>query len=129
MNVLLVSAILAMFSICPAIADTANCAGQSGCRGNPLFVLSSTGPARSYGLFITAPADQPCPLVQYRVSGEGAMMIGQSPYLEPGRGALIRLTRRFDAGRHILRVRAIGCADTGVALRRVILRRPSPDHS
>lgn len=95
------------------------------------YVLRATSDTRSYGLWVSAPEDN-CRMVRYAVRS-GATLLGHSPPLRPGDGAVIRIGRGFSVGEHVLDVTGIGagigCDAPPAETRRVLLGKTSPDHS
>lgn len=111
----------------PALADTydTDC-GSNGCSTEVPF--ASTSDRRSYGLLVAAP-DSGCHRVRFRVHGNKARLLGQSPPLAPGELALVRMGRGFPAGENWVTVASVGCDTPPAAVRRVILAKIAPDHS
>ncbi|WP_374431279.1 hypothetical protein [Tabrizicola sp.] len=107
----------------PLAADPATC-GWNACPTT--ISLTSVSAQRSYGLLLAAP-EAGCRRVRFRVEGAG-VVLGQTPPLDPGELAVVRLGRGFPAGPVRLRIAAIGCDSPPAATRRVTLAKLSPDH-
>jgi hypothetical protein len=105
-------------------ADGVKTCQRGACRAT--FELVSVSDGQGYGLLLAAP-DVGCRQVRYRVEGEGKVL-GRTPSLRPGELALVRMSRRFVAGAHLLSIAAEGCSALPVAPRRVRLAKASPDH-
>lgn len=119
----LVAAGLVLSLSCPPSAGTLPC-GRIDC---PTTVsLASVSEHRSYGLLLVAP-ETGCRRVRFRVE-EAGVMLGQTPPLDPGELAVVRLGRSFPPGEVRLQILAIGCDRPPAAMRRVTLAKLSPDH-
>lgn len=91
-----------------------------------LFFVADT--RADLALLLRAPISLRCPVVRYRVEGNGKASI--SAALGPGEVQILRLrSRPPTAGQMALRVTPVGCAAPPVLARRVILGRKSNDHS
>lgn len=90
------------------------------------YRLVSTSDRQGYGLLIAAP-ESGCRRVRFRVEDQGAVL-GKTPALDPGELAVVRMTRRFAEGDHLLSIAAEGCSAKPAATRRVTLAKLSPDH-
>lgn len=113
--------------VCVAIALSGPVSAETQKRSETDFVLTASSDLRSYGVWISAPAEG-CRIVRYVVASAGRTL-GHSPPLRPGDGALIRIGRGFAMGDHVLDVTGIGCDDPPAEARRVLLGKSSPDHS
>jgi hypothetical protein len=91
------------------------------------YVLVASSETRSYGLWVTAP-DEGCKVVRYSVRS-GSTLLGRSPPLRPGDGAMIRIGHGFVVGPHVLSVTGTGCSAPPAVTRRVLLGKQSADHS
>jgi hypothetical protein len=110
----------ALASLAPACAETS-------ARFSHPYVLAATAEAHDYGLWLAAPAAG-CRVVRYVVMADGARL-GFSGPLAPGEGVIIRIGDGFTEGDHHLAITAVGCAFPPSSARRVLLGKPSPDHS
>jgi hypothetical protein len=93
---------------------------------NTAYQLVSTSDLQGYGLLLAAP-ETGCRRVRFRVE-DNRGVLGRTPSLKPGELALVRMTRRFAAGPHLLSIAAEGCATVPAAARRVSLGKTAPDH-
>jgi hypothetical protein len=107
----------------PLSAEPVSC-GQSVCPTT--ISIASASEQRLYGLLLAAP-ETGCRHVRFRVEGTG-VFLGQTPPLEPGELAVVRLGRGFPEGQVRLWIAAIGCDRPPAAMRRVTLAKMSPDH-
>ncbi|MES2915332.1 MAG: hypothetical protein V4753_09465 [Pseudomonadota bacterium] len=106
-----------------AAAETTDCRSDCGTS----WRLNSTSETRSYGILIAAP-DSGCRHVRFRVEDAAATILGQTPPLEPGELAVVRMGNGFAKGDHLLTIAALGCKTGPAATRRVTLAKRSPDH-
>jgi hypothetical protein len=106
-------------------ADPPGCPSGRSCAG--LFTLLSVDEAKSYALLVVAPKTG-CRRVRYRVETAAARFVGHTPPLAAGDAAVVRLGLGYATGTHLLRIAAEGCFLPPALVRRVTLRKPSPDH-
>lgn len=108
----------------PAMSRADDLCANKACQVQIGFVSASE--QRQYGLLIAAPKTG-CRRVRFRVI-QGSSFLGQTPPLEPGGSAVVRLGRGFRVGPVLVTVRPIGCDIQPAALRRVTLAKLAPDH-
>jgi hypothetical protein len=97
-------------------------------RGCPTMAsFASISDSRSYGFLIAAP-ESGCRHVRFRIEGEGAAFLGNTPPLAPGELAVVRMGHGFPAGENWVTIASVGCDAHPAALRRVVLGKQSPDH-
>ncbi len=121
---------LVLVGLCLAFPVTTFAETPDTCRDEPCsatYRFVATSERQGYGLLIAAP-DTGCRRVRFRIEGDGRVL-GRTPSLKPGELALVRMTRRFAAGAHVLSIAAEGCAAYPAAARRVGLAKTSPDHA
>jgi hypothetical protein len=123
-NILLLAG-LALLIPFTARADHDGACHSTGCP--TVISFASISDSRTYGLLIAAPYTG-CRHVRFRVEGADSGYLGQSPPLDPGALAVIRLGRGFPAGENRVTVASVGCDTPPAATRRVIFDKAGPDH-
>ena len=91
----------------------------------PQLQFTSHDLDKSYGVYLVAPA-KGCAVARYLISGAGVRVMSRP--LRPGQAQMLHLGAGFAPGSHHLRLRSLGCAQAPALLRRVVMRKASPDH-